>query len=110
MLDEAYPFPDSRNSPMIDSPALNTFLDDLIAQKHGEDLSTVGRDQIKSELSPRLEKWLALKAIEELPELKNLAQGTTEPSAVLKLVEEKIPDTTVFFTKALADFWNAYLT
>ena len=79
---------------MIDSPALNKFLDDLITQKHGADISVIGRDQIKSELSPRLEKWFALKAIEELPELKNLAQGTTEPSAVLKLVEEHIPNTT----------------
>ena len=94
---------------MIDSPALNKFLDDLITQKHGEDLSDVGREQIKTELSPRLEKWLILKAMETLPELKNLAQGDTEPSVILKFVEEHIPDKTAFFSNALIDFWTAYL-
>jgi hypothetical protein len=94
---------------MIDSPALNKFLDDLITQKHGEDLSPEGRTQIKSELSPRLEKWLILKAMEELPELKDLAQGDTQPSVILKFIEEHMPDSTAFFSNALADFWTLYL-
>jgi len=102
---------------MIDSPALNKFLDDLITQKHGMDLSDVGRQQIKTELSPRLEKWLILKAMETLSDkspdtlktFEKLAQGNTEPSIILKFIEENIPDTTAFFTSAMVDFWTAYL-
>lgn len=102
---------------MINSPALNKFLDDLITQKHGADLSAVGRDQIKSELSPRLEKWLILKAMEAIGEkspatlktFQELSQGDTPPSVILKFIEENIPDSTAFFTSALVDFWTLYL-
>ena len=68
---------------MIDSPSLLKFIDNLITQKHGSDLSVEGRQQITEELSPRLEKWLILNVKEA---------GNT---AVL--------------TKALADFGAAYL-
>ncbi len=102
---------------MINSPALNTFLDDLITQKHGADLSPVGRQQIKTELSPRLEKWLILKAMEELREqspdalktFQDLAQGDTQPSVILKFIEEHIPDSTAFFASALVEFRNLYV-
>jgi hypothetical protein len=102
---------------MIDSPALNKFLDDLISQKHGADLSAIGRDQIKTELSPRLEKWLILKAMEALTDkspatlktFEGLAQGDTPPSVILKFIEENIPDPTAFFASALVDFWTLYL-
>lgn len=102
---------------MIDSPALNKYLDDLIAQKHGTDISAVGREQIKNELSPRLEKWMILKAMETLAEkspttlktFEELAQGETPPSVVLKFIEENIPDSTAFFTSTLVDFWKLYL-
>ena len=116
-LDSTRAFPDSRNSPMIDSPALNKFLDDLITQKHGADLSTDGRQQIKTELSPRLEKWLILKAMQTLADtspytlktFESLTQGNTKPSIILKFIEENIPDTTAFFTSVMVDFWTAYL-
>ena len=102
---------------MIDSPVLNKFLDDLITQKHGADLSAIGRDQIKTELSPRLEKWMILKAMEAIGEkspatlktFEELAQGDTPPSVILKFIEENIPDSTSFFTSALVDFWTLYL-
>lgn len=102
---------------MIDSPALNKFLDDLITQKHGTDLSAAGREQIKSELSPRLEKWLILKAMEALQEkspaalktFQDLTQGDTKPSIILKFIEENIPDTTAFFASTLVNFWTLYL-
>lgn len=102
---------------MIDSPALNKFLDDLITQKHGADISPAGREQIKSELSPRLEKWLILKAMEALENISpaalkqfgDLAQGNTAPSVMLKFIEENIPDSTAFFTNTLVDFWTLYL-
>lgn len=102
---------------MINSAALNKFLDDLITQKHGADISTIAHDQIKSELSPRLEKWLILKAMEALQEkspdtlkkFQELAQGDTQPSVILKFIEENIPDSTTFFTASLVGFWNAYV-
>ncbi len=102
---------------MIDSPALNKFLDDLISQKHGTDISPTGRDQIKTELSPRLEKWLILKAMEilenkspvTLQQFEDLARGDTQPSVILKFIEENIPDPTAFFTRTLVDFWTLYL-
>lgn len=102
---------------MIDSPALNKYLDDLVTQKHGANLSAVGREQIKSELAPRLEKWLILKAMEALGEkssntlktFEKLAQSDTPHSVILKFVEENIPDSTAFFTSTLVDFWTLYL-
>lgn len=102
---------------MIDSPALNKFLDDLVTQKHGTDLSAVGREQIKADLAPRLEKWLILKAMEALQEqspetlktFQDLAQGDTSPSVILKFIEAHIPNPTAFFSAALVDFRTSYL-
>lgn len=102
---------------MLKSPAVNKYLDDLIVQKHGADLSPARRDQIKSELAPRLEKWLVLKAMETLggksrttlKTFEKLAQSDTPPSAILKFIAENIPDTTTFFTNTLVDFWTLYL-
>jgi hypothetical protein len=102
---------------MLTSPALNKYIDDLITQKHGAGLSSAGREQIKSELAPRLEKWLILKAMEALGEkspatlrkFEELAQGGTPPSVILTFIEENIPDSTGFFTSTLVDFWTLYL-
>lgn len=102
---------------MIDSPALNKFLDDLIYQKHGAEISPEVHNQLRDELVPRLEKWLILKAMEALGEkspatlktFQDLAQGDTQPSVILKFIEENIPDPTAFFSAALVDFWTLYL-
>ena len=102
---------------MLKSPAINKYLDDLITQKHGTDFSAVGRDQIKSELAPRLEKWIILKAMEALGEkssatletFEKLARGDTPGTVILKFIEENIPDPTTFFTGTLIDFWTLYL-
>jgi hypothetical protein len=102
---------------MIDSPALTHFLSTLVTQKHGPHIAAEAHDQLVTELSPRLEKWLILKAMEtlgdnnpdDLREFQNLAQGDTPPEKVLQFIQSHIPDTEVFFAKTMMDFGDLYL-
>jgi elongation factor P hydroxylase len=102
---------------MIDSPALNKLLDDLITQKHGADISPEVHEELKNELSPRLEKWLILKAMdaiakksaEDLKTFQDMVLQDESNEKVMGFIREKIPDTDAFFTQALLDFWNTYV-
>lgn len=102
---------------MIDSPALNKFLDDLIIQKHGVDVAAAVREQLRIELAPRLEKWLILSAMqaigdksaEDLKTFEDLAQGDTPPQKILEFIQSHIPDSDVFFANAMIQFSQVYL-
>ncbi len=102
---------------MIDSPSLTHYLSTLVTQKHGADISTEVHDQLVAELSPRLEKWLILSAMNaiadkspaDLKKFQDLAQDDTKPEKVLQFIQSHIPDTEVFFAKAMMDFGQTYM-
>lgn len=102
---------------MIDSPSLLHYLDTLITQKHGAEIADEVRTGMRNELAPRLEKWLILSAMNELADkspddlkaFQNLAQGDTPPQKILEFIQSHIPDTEVFFAKAMMDFGDTYL-
>lgn len=102
---------------MLNSPAINTFLEDLITQKHGASLDANARQQIKDELMPRLEKWLILKAMDTMAQtsptnvatFQELVQTDAAESLILTFMEKHIPDKEAFFTSTLVEFWTAYL-
>lgn len=117
-LDRPPVVPDSRSSlNMTDSPALTKFLDDLIYQKHGADISPDVHAQLRDELVPRLEKWLILKSMEaiaqkspaDLKAFQNMVLAEVDNSKIITFMAEKIPDTDAFITHALLDFWTTYL-
>lgn len=102
---------------MIDSPALTHYLSTLVTEKHGTNISPEVHDQLVAELSPRLEKWLILSAVkaiadkspEDLKAFQSLAQGNTPPTKILEFIQSHIPDTDVFFAKAMLNFGQTYL-
>ncbi len=102
---------------MIDSPALIKLLDDLITKKHGADISPDVHEELKNELSPRLEKWLILKSMDaigqqspaDLKTFQDMVLQDAPNDKIMGFIQEKIPDTDAFFTQALLDFWNTYL-
>lgn len=102
---------------MIDSPSLTHFLSSLVTEKHGANLTTEAHDQLVAELSPRLEKWLILKAMTaiadkdpaDLKKFQDLAQDDTPPHTVLEFIQSHIPNSDVFFAKVMLDFGNLYM-
>ena len=102
---------------MIDSPSLNHYLSSLVTQKHGTAITSEIHDQLVAELSPRLEKWLILKAVnaiaetspDDLKKFQDLAKEDTPQADILKFIQSHIPDTDVFFAKAMIDFGQTYL-
>ena len=102
---------------MIDSPSLTQFLSSLVIQKHGADISPETKLQFMEELSPRLERWITVKTMEELvkksPEDMNVFLTMMEQKKpmdeVQKYVEAKIPQYPTALAHMLIEFQSLYL-
>lgn len=102
---------------MDTSPAIQTFLDTLLKEKHGEMLTPQELASMKEELLPRLTKWLMLKAMGELaqhsPEtlmtLKRMIGENKPAEDVQQFLEMHIPDYEAFLTKSLNEFRQTYV-
>ena len=98
-------------------PSFTIFVDQMIKEKYGTNLLEPELVQMRSDLLPRLNQWILLKAMteigqkspEKLKELTLLANGDTPSSVIITFIQDIIPDTQTFLTQTLLSFKQTYL-
>ena len=96
------------------NPAVAEFIDRLIAEKNFPDLTPEVKEEIKRDLTQRLDDFIAAKLIAALSDenvLKfeeMLKQGKPE-SEIQTFITTNVPNFTEFLTQVLSEFREVYL-
>jgi len=97
---------------------LATFIDDVLKDKYGSDVPADEHEEMKKELTDKLNQWITLKVMTELaktsPEtLQDFQTMVREKNPTQAEVQEyvagKIPESSAFLTRILLEFRNTYL-
>lgn len=105
---------------MVSQPAsssVNTFLFDLIQEKHGTSLAEDTKEEMFNDLKPRLDEWITLKSMTEIAQsspadletLQTMTEENKSTEEIQAFIKAKIPDITTFLTKTLLSFRQSYL-
>lgn len=100
------------------APTIDTFIDELVKEKsQGVSLSDDARLQMKTDLLPRLHKFILLKTMTELAqrspqdlkEFQTMVSDGKPLSDIQNYVAAKIPDFQAVLTNILLEFRDLYL-
>jgi len=97
--------------------SLQQFLDLLVTQKYPESLDQEFKDSIKTDLLPRLERFITLKTLEEtarvsttkLQEFQTLLSSNPPKDRVAEFIQSTIPKYPEFLSRVLLEFRNIYI-
>ncbi len=97
--------------------SLDTFLTDLIQEKHGSPLADDLKEKMLQDLKPRLTQWITLKAMTEIAQassaditkLQEMVEKKASSESIQEFIQTKIPDFTPFLTRTLIAFRQTYL-
>lgn len=99
-------------------PAIDQFLTELVnTRQAGRQISDESKEEMKTDLLPRLHKWLIVKAMTELAkqnpqhvaELRAMMERNADAAEVQKFMTDKIPNGESFLALTLAEFRSTYL-
>lgn len=102
----------------VSSAAIDGFIDQLITQKFaGQELDEAAKNDIKRELTDRLNQYLTLRTIEMISDtnpdavtkLSDLIKTNPSPEDVQKFISQYVTEPDVLVAQIFADFQNLYL-
>lgn len=105
---------DNQNVVLGTNPAVSEFIDRLIAEKNFPDLTPEVKEELRWDLSERLDDFIAAKVIATLSD-ENVAKFETmlkegrSEGEIQTFVTENIPNFTDFLTQVLLEFKEVYL-
>lgn len=96
------------------NPELRAFIETLIIEAHGADIAKDSKEDIITDLYPRLEESLSLAMLaklspEQLETVEAMAQNDTPQEKIQEFLMEVVPDHSTVLQEALRDFWALYI-